>query len=104
MRRVTKSTLSGQNTRCLKTIVVNPKLGLNNAVDHALRPLRPVIQIALMHKDRAAGMILPGITRESQDLANSHDLCGGIKRFGHNVATDAACGQGRQHIGRRHND
>jgi hypothetical protein len=76
-------------------------LGLDDGVDHLLRPLRAVVQVLLVHEHHAAGVVAPDVAGKALHAADLEVLGQGVERLGDDVAGDALAGQGRRHVGRR---
>ena len=85
-----------------RTVLAGPQLRLDHGVDHLLRPFRPLLQVALVHEDDAAGVILPDVAGEAQNLADAECFGRGVERLGDDVTGDLVGGERRHHVGGRH--
>ena len=50
-----------------RPVLADPLLGVNQRVSHALAPCRAHAEIAFVHHDHAAGVVLPDIAGKAQD-------------------------------------
>lgn len=101
MRRVTVGAVAGQQTGGLGAVVAGPQLGLDDGVDHLLRPFGAIVQVLLVHEHHAAGVVAPDIPGKALHPADLEFLGQGVEGFGDYVAGDALAGQGRRHVRRR---
>ncbi|MNY07275.1 hypothetical protein D3C86_1400720 [compost metagenome] len=101
MRGVLVGAGLGQQRGCLGAVVARPELGLDDGVDHLLRPLGTVVQILLMHEHHAASMVAPDIASEALHPADFELFGQGVEGFGDDVAGDAFTGQRGRHVRRR---
>ena len=88
----------GQQLGGLLTVVAGPDLRFNNGIHDFLRPLRAVIQVMLMHKHHAAGVIAPHVPGKALHSPNLEVFRQGIERLGNDVASDALGGQCWRHV------
>ena len=104
VRRVAVRSVLGDELRRLGSVVPGPELRLDDGVDDLLRPFRPLAQVLLVHEDDAAGVVLPDVAGEAQNLADAQRLGRSVERLGDDVAGDLFGGERRRHVGRRQDD
>ncbi len=101
MGRVAVGAILGQQLRGLGAVVAGPQLGLDDGVDHLLRPFGTVVQVMLVHEHHAAGVVAPHIPGKALHPAHLEFLGQGIERLGDDVAGNPLAGQGWRHVRRR---
>ncbi|GHU91817.1 hypothetical protein AGMMS49925_08000 [Deltaproteobacteria bacterium] len=64
----------------------HPELGIDNGVHYLLGAFRTFVQILLMLKDDATGVVIPDIAGKTQDFADVFKFRRSIERLSHNEA------------------